>query len=229
MATTLSKSNPTPEVDQTGSPNASLRAVPIRLRRRRGSDAGRDSGDDDSNRVRAPVRPAIRAARAYRRTGDRRGEPPRRSAGAPSKECHHPGALRPSSLVKTTVATCRGTAGRASDPADAGANPSGLGGRDVGGSGRRPLGLLGGRLGSVARSGPGHDSTDHCVGTPRSGRHCVRIERSSRPAIRAWCRVPARAGPRTARAPGLTMIVPIVDHLRKDSLQIVTMPVPAQE
>jgi regulator of protease activity HflC (stomatin/prohibitin superfamily) len=25
------------------------------------------------------------------------------------------------------------------------------------------------------------------------------------------------------------MIVPIVDHLRKDSLQIVTMPVPAQE
>src|ERR671910_212190 len=32
-----------------------------------------------------------------------------------------------------------------------------------------------------------------------------------------------------ARAPGLTMIVPIVDHLRKVSLQIVTMPVPAQE
>jgi regulator of protease activity HflC (stomatin/prohibitin superfamily) len=31
------------------------------------------------------------------------------------------------------------------------------------------------------------------------------------------------------RAPGLTMIVPIVDHLRKVSLQIVTMPVPAQE
>jgi regulator of protease activity HflC (stomatin/prohibitin superfamily) len=32
-----------------------------------------------------------------------------------------------------------------------------------------------------------------------------------------------------ARAPGLTMIVPIVDHLRKVSLQIVTMPVPAQD
>src|ERR687897_3625903 len=32
-----------------------------------------------------------------------------------------------------------------------------------------------------------------------------------------------------ARAPGLTMIVPIVDHLRKVRLQIVTMPVPAQE
>jgi regulator of protease activity HflC (stomatin/prohibitin superfamily) len=32
-----------------------------------------------------------------------------------------------------------------------------------------------------------------------------------------------------ARAPGLTMIVPIVDHLRKVSTQIVTMPVPAQE
>jgi regulator of protease activity HflC (stomatin/prohibitin superfamily) len=32
-----------------------------------------------------------------------------------------------------------------------------------------------------------------------------------------------------ARAPGLTMIVPIADHLRKVSLQIVTMPVPAQE
>ena len=32
-----------------------------------------------------------------------------------------------------------------------------------------------------------------------------------------------------ARAPGLTMIVPIVDRLRKVSLQIVTMPVPAQE
>jgi regulator of protease activity HflC (stomatin/prohibitin superfamily) len=31
------------------------------------------------------------------------------------------------------------------------------------------------------------------------------------------------------RAPGLTMIVPMVDHLRKVSLQIVTMPVPAQE
>ena len=31
------------------------------------------------------------------------------------------------------------------------------------------------------------------------------------------------------RAPGLTMIVPIVDHLRKVSVQIVTMPVPAQE
>jgi regulator of protease activity HflC (stomatin/prohibitin superfamily) len=31
------------------------------------------------------------------------------------------------------------------------------------------------------------------------------------------------------RSPGLTMIVPIVDHLRKVSLQIVTMPVPAQE
>ncbi len=32
-----------------------------------------------------------------------------------------------------------------------------------------------------------------------------------------------------ARAPGLTMIAPIVDRLRKVSLQIVTMPVPAQE
>jgi regulator of protease activity HflC (stomatin/prohibitin superfamily) len=32
-----------------------------------------------------------------------------------------------------------------------------------------------------------------------------------------------------ARAPGLTMIVPIVDRLHKVSLQIVTMPVPAQE
>ena len=32
-----------------------------------------------------------------------------------------------------------------------------------------------------------------------------------------------------ARAPGLTLIVPIVDHLRKVSVQIVTMPVPAQE
>jgi regulator of protease activity HflC (stomatin/prohibitin superfamily) len=32
-----------------------------------------------------------------------------------------------------------------------------------------------------------------------------------------------------ARAPGLTMIVPIVDRLRKVSLQIVTMPVPAQD
>jgi regulator of protease activity HflC (stomatin/prohibitin superfamily) len=32
-----------------------------------------------------------------------------------------------------------------------------------------------------------------------------------------------------ARAPGLTMIVPMVDHLRKVSLQIVTMPVPGQE
>jgi regulator of protease activity HflC (stomatin/prohibitin superfamily) len=31
------------------------------------------------------------------------------------------------------------------------------------------------------------------------------------------------------RAPGLTMIAPIVDRLRKVSLQIVTMPVPAQE
>jgi regulator of protease activity HflC (stomatin/prohibitin superfamily) len=31
------------------------------------------------------------------------------------------------------------------------------------------------------------------------------------------------------RAPGLNMIVPIVDHLEKVSLQIVTMPVPAQE
>jgi regulator of protease activity HflC (stomatin/prohibitin superfamily) len=31
------------------------------------------------------------------------------------------------------------------------------------------------------------------------------------------------------RAPGLNMIVPIVDQLRKVSLQIVTMPVPAQE
>jgi hypothetical protein len=98
MATTLSKSNPTQEADQTGSPNASLRAVPIRLRRRRGSDAGRDSGDDDSSRVRAPVRPAIRAARAYRRAGDRRGEPPRRSAGAPSKEMPSPGRSTSGSL-----------------------------------------------------------------------------------------------------------------------------------
>ena len=32
-----------------------------------------------------------------------------------------------------------------------------------------------------------------------------------------------------ARASGLTLIVPIVDHLQKVSLQIVTMPVPAQE
>src|SRR5687768_357222 len=32
-----------------------------------------------------------------------------------------------------------------------------------------------------------------------------------------------------ARAPGLTMIVPIVDRLHKGSLQIVTVPVPAQE
>jgi regulator of protease activity HflC (stomatin/prohibitin superfamily) len=31
------------------------------------------------------------------------------------------------------------------------------------------------------------------------------------------------------REPGLTMIVPVVDHLRRVSLQIVTMPVPAQE
>jgi regulator of protease activity HflC (stomatin/prohibitin superfamily) len=31
------------------------------------------------------------------------------------------------------------------------------------------------------------------------------------------------------RAPGLNMIVPVVDHLEKVSLQIVTMPVPAQE
>ncbi|MGH8777165.1 MAG: slipin family protein [Jiangellaceae bacterium] len=31
------------------------------------------------------------------------------------------------------------------------------------------------------------------------------------------------------RPPGLTLIAPIVDHLRKVSLQIVTMPVPAQE
>ncbi|MFC7343195.1 slipin family protein [Saccharopolyspora griseoalba] len=31
------------------------------------------------------------------------------------------------------------------------------------------------------------------------------------------------------RGPGLTMIVPVVDHLRKVNLQIVTMPVPAQE
>jgi regulator of protease activity HflC (stomatin/prohibitin superfamily) len=32
-----------------------------------------------------------------------------------------------------------------------------------------------------------------------------------------------------SRGPGLTMIVPVVDHLRKVNLQIVTMPVPAQE
>jgi regulator of protease activity HflC (stomatin/prohibitin superfamily) len=32
-----------------------------------------------------------------------------------------------------------------------------------------------------------------------------------------------------ARPPGLTLIAPIVDHLREVSLQIVTMPVPAQE
>jgi regulator of protease activity HflC (stomatin/prohibitin superfamily) len=31
------------------------------------------------------------------------------------------------------------------------------------------------------------------------------------------------------RKPGLTLIVPVVDHLRRVSLQIVTMPVPAQE
>ncbi|MCC5698083.1 hypothetical protein LH612_33615, partial [Klebsiella pneumoniae] len=31
------------------------------------------------------------------------------------------------------------------------------------------------------------------------------------------------------RGPGLTMIIPVVDHLRKVNLQIVTMPVPAQE
>jgi regulator of protease activity HflC (stomatin/prohibitin superfamily) len=31
------------------------------------------------------------------------------------------------------------------------------------------------------------------------------------------------------REPGLTLIVPVVDHLRRVSLQIVTMPVPAQE
>ncbi|GAA2332311.1 slipin family protein [Saccharopolyspora halophila] len=31
------------------------------------------------------------------------------------------------------------------------------------------------------------------------------------------------------RGPGLTMIVPAIDHLRKVNLQIVTMPVPAQE
>lgn len=32
-----------------------------------------------------------------------------------------------------------------------------------------------------------------------------------------------------SRGPGLTMIVPAVDHMRKVNLQIVTMPVPAQE
>ncbi|GAA5018499.1 slipin family protein [Actinopolymorpha pittospori] len=31
------------------------------------------------------------------------------------------------------------------------------------------------------------------------------------------------------RPPGLTMIVPIVDHLRKVNVQVVTMPIPAQE
>src|SRR5919108_1216066 len=31
------------------------------------------------------------------------------------------------------------------------------------------------------------------------------------------------------RPPGFTMIVPLVDHLRKVSMQIVTMPVPAQD
>ena len=32
-----------------------------------------------------------------------------------------------------------------------------------------------------------------------------------------------------ARAPGLTGIVPFIDHLRKVNVQIVTMPVPAQD
>ncbi|WP_020578277.1 slipin family protein [Actinopolymorpha alba] len=33
----------------------------------------------------------------------------------------------------------------------------------------------------------------------------------------------------TPRLPGFTMIVPVVDHLRKVNVQVVTMPVPAQE
>src|SRR5918995_3789329 len=43
-----------------------------------------------------------------------------------------------------------------------------------------------------------HGRTDHRAWSPRSRRHCVRVERSSDPAVRAGCRLPARPGPGTA-------------------------------
>ena len=41
--------------------------------------------------------------------------------------------------------------------------------------------------------------------------------------------LPLRPAPRTPRGPGLALIVPFVDRLQKVNMQIVTMPVPAQD
>ena len=66
---------------------------------------------------------------------------------------------------------------------------------------------------AIAVAGPAAGRVQH------PGHHPVRTRR----------RAALRPAPRATRAPGLTLIAPIADRLHKVNMQIVTMPVPAQE
>ncbi len=57
----------------------------------------------------------------------------------------------------------------------------------------------------------------------------ARTEHSRREAVRTRRRLPVRAGAIRRARPGLTMLIPIADRLQKVNMQIITMPVPAQD
>ena len=54
-------------------------------------------------------------------------------------------------------------------------------------------------------------------------------ERQGGPAVRAGCRLPVRRVRGATRGPGLALIAPVADRLQKVNMQIITMPVPAQD